>query len=62
MPCVQLGWTALIAAAVMGHLDCVRLLIDAGADKEARNKVRVRVGSFHRFYLHVQFLDVAIVI
>jgi hypothetical protein len=26
-----------------GHADCVQLLLDAGADKEARNEVRVRV-------------------
>ena len=53
MSCVQQGSTALIAAAVMGHLDCVRLLIDEGADKEAKNKVRVRVGRFRRLFDHV---------
>ena len=33
--------TALMSAAVEGHADCVRLLIDAGADKEAKDNVRV---------------------
>ena len=37
----QLGFTALIRAAECGHVDCVRLLIDAGADKEAKNEVRM---------------------
>ena len=30
--------TALIMAANEGHVDCARLLMDAGADKEAKNK------------------------
>jgi ankyrin repeat protein len=33
--------TALIFAASRGHVDCVRLLIDAGADKDAKDNVRV---------------------
>ncbi len=33
--------TALISATNRGHADCVRLLIDAGADKEARDHVRI---------------------
>ncbi len=37
----QVGWTALMDAAAYGHADCVRLLIDAGADKEAKSDVRV---------------------
>ncbi len=37
----QTGWTALMRAAARGHADCARLLIDAGADKDARNNVRV---------------------
>ena len=36
----QSGWTALIFAAEKGHVDCARLLIDTGADKDARNNVR----------------------
>ncbi len=34
--------TALMRAAVSGHVDCVRLLIDAGADKDATSDVRCR--------------------
>ncbi len=40
----QSGDTALFSAAECGHADCVRLLIDAGADKEAKDKVLY--GSF----------------
>jgi hypothetical protein len=38
------GYTALIYAAERGRAECVRLLIDAGADKEA--KTDVCVGCF----------------
>jgi hypothetical protein len=31
---------ALLGAAVGGHTDCVRLLVEAGADKEAKSHVR----------------------
>jgi ankyrin repeat protein len=37
----QDGGTALIGAAAFGFADCVRLLIDAGANKNIRNNVRV---------------------
>jgi ankyrin repeat protein len=36
----QDGWTALMLAASRDRVDCVRLLLDAGADKEAKNDVR----------------------
>jgi ankyrin repeat protein len=36
----QYGYTALIRAAWAGRANCVRLLLDAGADKEAKNEVR----------------------
>ena len=36
----QDGDTALIYAAFHGKTDCVRLLVDGGADKEAKNNVR----------------------
>ncbi len=36
----QYGHAALILASANGRADCVRLLIDAGADKEAKNNVR----------------------
>ena len=32
----QFGQTALMFAAREGHADCVRLLLDAGADKNAK--------------------------
>jgi hypothetical protein len=38
----QSGNTALMWAADRGHADCARLLIDAGADKEAKDDVRRR--------------------
>jgi ankyrin repeat protein len=41
---------ALIYAAGNGHADCVRLLLDSGADSNARNKVRVG-GSFAGYLL-----------
>ncbi len=36
----QDGYTALIWAAQCGHTDCVRLLVEAGADKQAMTTVR----------------------
>ncbi len=38
----QDAWTALMCAAQLGHADCVRLLLDSGADTEAKNHVRPR--------------------
>ena len=37
---LQGGLTALICAAEYGHTSCARLLIDAGADKDAKDEVR----------------------
>jgi hypothetical protein len=63
----QDGCTALIWASANGHADCARLLIDAGADKEAMTNVRVGrcftgapfhvVSSFMTFYLIFQHLS-----
>jgi ankyrin repeat protein len=42
LPCVlfwQLGYTALIFAAAKGHAECVRLLLEGGADKNWSDKV-----------------------
>ena len=36
---VQDGWTAVMVAAQNGHESTVGLLLDRGADMEARNKV-----------------------
>ena len=41
----QEGWTALMLAVSEGHTDCVRLLIDNGADKEAKDEVRYSAHS-----------------
>jgi ankyrin repeat protein len=35
----QLGYTVLILTAAHGHADCMRLLLEAGADKDARDAV-----------------------
>ena len=43
----QGGWTALISAAVTGYADCARLLLDAGADKNATDQVRARAGRWY---------------
>ena len=40
----QGGWTALMRAAIEGHADCVRLLLDAGADMDAKHNVRASLG------------------
>ena len=42
MAAAQHGMTALIWACYKGHADCARLLLDAGADKNAKNEVRAR--------------------
>jgi hypothetical protein len=39
----QCGETALMCAAENGRTDCARLLLDAGADKEAKQIVRAIV-------------------
>ena len=36
----QSGYTALFWAARRGHADCVRVLLEGGADKEAKDEVR----------------------
>jgi hypothetical protein len=47
----QRGNTALIYAAQYGRVDCVRLLIDAGADKDAKDNVRRRFVLFCGLFL-----------
>ncbi len=49
--CAQCGYTPLIRASEMGRADFVRLLLDAGADKEAKNAVRVS-GRVVAFAIH----------
>ena len=41
----QVGWTALMSACHNGHADCARLLLNAGADKNAKNKGSVSYGG-----------------
>ncbi len=43
--------TALMHAVRWGHADCVRLLLDAGADKEAQDNVRDRSPRQNGAYL-----------
>jgi hypothetical protein len=39
----QVQGTALIRAAAQGETECVRVLLEAGADKDAQDKVRLLV-------------------
>ncbi len=36
----QEGYTALMSAAFYGRMDCLRLLLEGGSDKEAKDNVR----------------------
>ena len=38
--CAQNEWTALIHAGYSGNVDCVQMLLDAGANKNAKDDVR----------------------
>ena len=42
----QGGITALMFAATNGHAGCVKLLLDAGADKNAKTDVRGRSSAY----------------
>ncbi len=48
----MLGSTALMTAAEKGHADCVRLLVDVGADKEAKDNVRDMFCPKHRVSMY----------
>ena len=39
----QKGRTAMIQASEEGHADCVHLLVDCGADKDAKDDVHVAI-------------------
>ena len=41
----QDGWTALIRAAQNGKLSCLELLVEKGADLNAKNNVRDECGG-----------------
>ncbi len=45
----QFGYTSLIHAAEGGFTECVRMLLDAGANKEAVSDVRVASVCFELF-------------
>ena len=36
---LQDGWTALMMASNAGHMECVQVLLDKGADVNMQNKV-----------------------
>lgn len=36
----QGGWTALLSAAQSGQAECAQLLLQSGAEKDAKNNVR----------------------
>ena len=36
---LQDGWTALIKASEVGHMECVQVLLDKGADVNMQSKV-----------------------
>ena len=40
-PNAQYGNNALLRAAIYGHANCVQVLVESGAHKEARNQVRI---------------------
>ena len=40
------GWTALIHAAVHGRTECVRFLLERGADRDIEDQVRQIHGIF----------------
>ena len=47
---IQGGYTALIYSAMYGHSECVRLLVESGANKEAKTDVRIAYSvSFQAF-------------
>jgi hypothetical protein len=53
--CLQNGYTALMWAADKGQASCVRLLLDAGANKDLKDNVR----DVYRFasLFHLSFLS-----
>ena len=40
---LQDGWTALMMASENGHMECVKVLLDRGADVNMQNTVSVVV-------------------
>ncbi len=55
---MQDGETPLIHAAEKGNEDCVRLLLDAGADKEVKNTVcRVLLAEGVEVHIELSFIN-----
>ena len=54
----QSGDAALMLASRNGHTDCVRLLMESGADKDAKNKVR---GVTYRLQI-ISYLSLCVLI
>jgi hypothetical protein len=51
---LQNGSTALSCAGYYGHVDCVRLMLDAGADKNVQDNVRLlSFANFHFSWLYL---------
>jgi hypothetical protein len=46
----QIGQTSLMCAVFKGHVDCVRLLIESGADVDATDNVRLLLCFVARVY------------
>ncbi len=47
----QDGYTPLYVAALNGHLECMRLLLDRGEDKDAKTTVRALIPPLQRIAL-----------
>ncbi len=54
----QIGQMSLICAASKGHADFVRLLLEAGADKEVKDNVRVCFSTANLPYICPIFVSI----
>lgn len=52
----QMGNTALALVALKDHASCIPLLIDAGADKDSKNKVRTDFRGRECLHAHIGFI------
>ena len=50
---MQIGYTALMGAAHANRAECVRLLLEAGADTEAKSNVRHNPSYFAHVVLQI---------